>query len=446
MYLKLEIDGEESFFSFPDKKRVTIGRAPTCDIQVMAEGISRIHMEVHEKLEGEFYAIDKGSTHGTFINDEPLQKDKPISFNTFFPARLGSQVFIYLLDEPVSETEASNEIEDDQATKVISSLDNFFQEETAPVNTPKKKPLMHVPSSAGKINNAKKDELIPSPKSATSKRKVTSNKNVKAPRKKSNNTNRIVSVLSIIAFLGFVAYKQWEKIEARKLESLAIEQARLEKLAQEKAEKEKQERELQKVKLAEEKKAQEARVLRDMIGAQNCVVPQEVFFCDNLKRIVARTNLEGAVKQLDKIYLVVDLNSILDRTLNLDYSDEEATILNEEAFKMVGRSFHPEAFKVRQNRRLPNLPLEQNNTNYYAFSDFIFSLPTTIPSELDEIKEIILIAIYQGEYKSHLRLDFSKIMKADLSQVRLKSKMLLRSNVNAGLFHVLKAYIIEEDL
>ncbi len=98
MHLKIERSGKSKTYSFKRKKSVSIGRSPSCDIQVVEEGISRQHLVIQEK-NGEYFATDQGSTNGTYVDDQKMDAEKSYPFNSFFPLRLGGSVYVYLLDE-----------------------------------------------------------------------------------------------------------------------------------------------------------------------------------------------------------------------------------------------------------------------------------------------------------------------------------------------------------
>lgn len=108
MHLEIEILGKKEKYSFPNNKIIKIGRSPECEIQILEDGISRVHAEI-SYTHGEFFYTDLGSTNGSFINEEPLSANEKTSFNTFFPIKLGFHVYLSLLDEvniPVSEVKA----------------------------------------------------------------------------------------------------------------------------------------------------------------------------------------------------------------------------------------------------------------------------------------------------------------------------------------------------
>ena len=60
-------------FTF-DKKDVSIGRDPTCDICLDNAGISRQHARI-ERTPGGYVVEDMGSANGTFLNDQPVRRE-----------------------------------------------------------------------------------------------------------------------------------------------------------------------------------------------------------------------------------------------------------------------------------------------------------------------------------------------------------------------------------
>lgn len=98
MHLRIEYNGKSEVKTFKDSQPIVVGRGGECTIRIVAEGVSRKHIDIASK-NGDYYIVDHGSTNGTFINDEKLEPGKEYPFNTFFPVKLGFDVYIYLLDE-----------------------------------------------------------------------------------------------------------------------------------------------------------------------------------------------------------------------------------------------------------------------------------------------------------------------------------------------------------
>ena len=98
MYLKVTNDDKDQYYKFDGKKPIKIGRSKTSDICLIAEGVSRNHLEIHCD-NGEIFVKDLGATNGSFINEEKLQANIKTSFNSFFPVQLGFHAKVFLIDE-----------------------------------------------------------------------------------------------------------------------------------------------------------------------------------------------------------------------------------------------------------------------------------------------------------------------------------------------------------
>ena len=98
MYLKVNDGVRDYYYSFNEAKSITIGRGSSNDIKLVCDGVSRNHVEI-AAVEGDYFVIDKGATNGTFVNDERLEKDMKVPFNTFFPVQLGHHAKVHLMDE-----------------------------------------------------------------------------------------------------------------------------------------------------------------------------------------------------------------------------------------------------------------------------------------------------------------------------------------------------------
>lgn len=98
MYLKVANGEKDQYYKFEDGQTISIGRSENSDICLVAEGVSRTHLEIHSG-NGEYFVKDLGATNGSFINEEKLEANSKVPFNTFFPVQLGFHAKIYLIDE-----------------------------------------------------------------------------------------------------------------------------------------------------------------------------------------------------------------------------------------------------------------------------------------------------------------------------------------------------------
>lgn len=84
-----------------DKKSVTIGREPTCDIPIDNIGASREHATIEETDEGHILA-DLGSQNGTFVRGEKIFHHKLKDGDEFF---IGKLAFVFEQLDPVVDVE-----------------------------------------------------------------------------------------------------------------------------------------------------------------------------------------------------------------------------------------------------------------------------------------------------------------------------------------------------
>lgn len=70
---------------------ITIGRSSSCEIQVDEETISRVHAAITKTCEGHFCVEDRGSTNGTFLNDDPLKQSTRLKDGDLL--RVGRTIF-----------------------------------------------------------------------------------------------------------------------------------------------------------------------------------------------------------------------------------------------------------------------------------------------------------------------------------------------------------------
>ena len=74
----------------PVKNRMTIGRRPTCDIQLASEIVTGVHCVIEKRTFGVLLE-DLGSKNGTFLNDEPIGGKVELCDQDAF--RVGDTVF-----------------------------------------------------------------------------------------------------------------------------------------------------------------------------------------------------------------------------------------------------------------------------------------------------------------------------------------------------------------
>ncbi len=88
------IQGDQLGLVFHLKKGVTLlGRNPDCDIVVKQRAVSSTHAEFRVSLDGEITLEDKGSTNGTILNNQKL--DRPVVLRGGDLIKIGTQVLKY---------------------------------------------------------------------------------------------------------------------------------------------------------------------------------------------------------------------------------------------------------------------------------------------------------------------------------------------------------------
>jgi pSer/pThr/pTyr-binding forkhead associated (FHA) protein len=88
MKISVQVDFEKTLDVETPKFTAIVGRAPTCDMVIAHESISRQHCQI-EAAKGVFYITDLGSSNGTFINGKRLEPKVKASYDGSERLRLG---------------------------------------------------------------------------------------------------------------------------------------------------------------------------------------------------------------------------------------------------------------------------------------------------------------------------------------------------------------------
>lgn len=104
MKIEITIDGSEPYYHTLKKGQTVIGSSKDCDISLVAEGVSRKHLQVTQEGD-QFFVVDQGSANGTFVNDERLVPGQRVEFTSFFPVRLAASVTLALLSDEEASTD-----------------------------------------------------------------------------------------------------------------------------------------------------------------------------------------------------------------------------------------------------------------------------------------------------------------------------------------------------
>lgn len=78
---------------------IIVGRGSECQIRVNDVGISRKHLMIQIKND-QVFLTDLDSSNGTFINEEKINPNEPVLYDTFFlPLRLGPKLQLLITPE-----------------------------------------------------------------------------------------------------------------------------------------------------------------------------------------------------------------------------------------------------------------------------------------------------------------------------------------------------------
>jgi hypothetical protein len=98
MRIEILVDNEDPQIFPLNKPKMVIGSHESCDIILQTDGVSRKHLIVVSE-DDSYFAIDQGSTNGSYINEERLVPGRKVEFTSFFPLRLGDNVLVTLLSD-----------------------------------------------------------------------------------------------------------------------------------------------------------------------------------------------------------------------------------------------------------------------------------------------------------------------------------------------------------
>ncbi len=165
MRLEILADNKSAVVYVLNRPEIYIGAIESNDIVIASSEISKKHLKLIITDDGKCFAIDQGSTNGSFINDERLIPGKREEFKLFSSMRLGDKVLLTLLDKdngdlpvlPLREQFAEENnirIADEDKTRVIS-LKTLQKTKTEKV---KKKRLKKLEKELKKKKQVRKDK------------------------------------------------------------------------------------------------------------------------------------------------------------------------------------------------------------------------------------------------------------------------------------------------
>lgn len=322
MNLKIESNGEEKIFVFQDKNKISLGSSPSCDVCLQEEGIGSLHLRLHNK-DGEYFVEDMGTEGGTYINSKPLTPNRLEPFNSFFPIKVGQDVFIYLLDEV-----ASVEADKREGTAIDINIEQLESLETPQRKSQEqlKSESVYVPKSHGKID----PEALPR-EIKFQRRKIVLGKKNKAKNKQKFISNLFYGLL-FISVLGFVSKDQV-------MSFLNLKESKVSKLNQ--APKPKMV-----VRPQNNRDTFTDKKAIAVAGLDKCLGDNEIVLCDIVKNHRELRVSEGFVQILSNIYYIVDIKEADNwKNAKLEKSEKELAILRKVGLTRLGSSFDVVNFK-----------------------------------------------------------------------------------------------------
>lgn len=124
MKLTLNLVTGEKLVHNIQKNICLIGRSPQSDIVIANESISRKHCQIEIK-NGEIYVTDLGSSNGVLINNEKIEPNVPVLYQSFFGLSFGivQSVLIEIeVIEAASSSSGSLKVAGNQSTPASNAM------------------------------------------------------------------------------------------------------------------------------------------------------------------------------------------------------------------------------------------------------------------------------------------------------------------------------------
>lgn len=260
-----------------------LGSQADSDICIPDKEVSRKHLTII--LENETcFVIDRGSTNGTFINDQKIEPGKKVEWPEFAHLRIGSRVLISLLKDDEVEDYNGNEI-------TISLNDQPSQDVTRTI-------------SLAELKKVKTEELV--------RQKVKTKKKMSAKKRELNKRDLKQYIFIALGLMGLIAYDQIENIYSKPEDQAEVPViTRPKKII-------KNDNKVKSSLLIEKK------ILADIFEQPKCQEPAEKQICD---MILPPPGENFGVKQISSMYLnYIDATALVDEVKEILYGGEEADI------------------------------------------------------------------------------------------------------------------------
>lgn len=370
MYLKVEFDGESEFYAFENQSAVAIGRGPENDVQVFAEGVSRNHIIIKDE-NGEYTFEDTGSTNGTFVNGQQIEPGSVKPFNSFFPLKLGANVYVHLIDE-VTARNMLNE-----GVVPVNKQNSLFEEERKKrLEAAARTESIHVPKK--NAQNFNQTRVI--------KRKSIAMVSESSEAQSSFSKSGMLVLFGVIASVIYLMPGEDKTIPEIKNRTLQVSKvaAPVEKMD---------------MLTADEAKG--------IISLDKCLGDFEAKLCSPLKKQRSLSYNEGFLKLANKLYLVVDYSKVIKHYSSVSYDEDEKEKVNMLLRQMLGRSFSADSF-AQNDYKHEDLELDSINEKYASmFTDIVTIKSPNLILSHSGIDEFFIILFNENpvNYYGHAKVD-----------------------------------------
>lgn len=352
MRLEILAENKDPVIYVLNRPEIYIGSNESNDIVISSSEISKKHLKLIITDEGKCFAIDQGSTNGSFINDVRLIPGKREEFQLLNSMRLGDKVLLTLLDKerggefpelPLREQFAEENkvrIADEDKTRIIS-LKTLQKTKTEKV---KKKRLKKLEKELKKKKRAREDKAT---------------------------VNRALITAMVIVGLGWGAMKFVSSKRKKKSNSTVISQIKETQIMIDDS-LESVEENIADVLIAKENLLSIAEISKHAEDV-NCSLPDETFFCKRMPRGSKKKN--GAINLNGQLVIYLEQKEWIAKAQSLVAMHSE---LNAGSSEAAGSA-------------------SMETLNRIAFLSYLKShLSTHIPPEIQSLNLYVAFYSYAG--------------------------------------------------
>lgn len=197
MFIKVEVEENPPVYYRFTQSELTVGSSPANSILINHKSVSKRHLKLIQD-EGKWYAIDQGSTNGSYLEDDQLIPGKRTELVIDAPLRLGDYTTITFV------TEAENPVDVNQGH---AAPENASAAASISTESDRTRVINLADLQAAKVAADKKRKLEQQQKKA---------KELKKKREEQKRLFMIALACIAVIALGLVANKWWQEKMKRK--------------------------------------------------------------------------------------------------------------------------------------------------------------------------------------------------------------------------------------